>query len=495
MPTFSKNTLQLRVIRVIAVPVLVSLVLVSLVLGVALRLLEPPELDVPPQQDIIFSNVTIVNPGQQLLKNQSIVINAGRIKDIRAFRPDDPKPLCDNCFAMPGLIDAHVHTPPAVVIGNQALFALLYLAHGVTSVRDVGQSEEGVAQFAQQLNDGVVPGPHMYRCGPVLDGNPPGWPVASKIENEIDGKRKVEELANAGVNCIKVYNELDKESFHAIAKAAKNANVPLIGHVPHKVKLVDVTDFEVQHMTGVPYVSRPRPPVGWDIRNEDILAMTEQDINVSLAIAKSNNISFTPTLANFRLRLSASDPSRFQPPSAEHFMPKFWKKGWDFVAGHPETEQDIQLQLRGIVALQNLVMQSHIRGIDILAGTDTLMPWVIPGASLLQELQELSVAMNSTEQALIAATLTNAKHLDVSNIGQLQVGFRADMIISKNNPLHDLQQIEQWHSIVSNGRVYSKTWMQDALKRYQQHFNSDYYTIIMDNLIELIAKFYGSTSV
>ena len=52
---------------------------------------------------------------------------------------------------MPGLIDAHVHTPPKLAIGNQRLFALLYLAYGVTSVRDMGQTDDSIA--ALQADD------------------------------------------------------------------------------------------------------------------------------------------------------------------------------------------------------------------------------------------------------------------------------------------------------------------------------------------------------
>ncbi|MEQ8950845.1 amidohydrolase family protein, partial [Parvibaculum sp.] len=121
----------------------------------------PPRLNAVAQQDLILSGVTVVNPGTKRLTGQTIVIRQGRIEAIRPIAANDPEPICEGCFAMPGLIDAHVHTPPSFIAGNQRLFALMYLRYGVTSVRDVGQSEAGIADFAAALNAGAIAGPHM----------------------------------------------------------------------------------------------------------------------------------------------------------------------------------------------------------------------------------------------------------------------------------------------------------------------------------------------
>lgn len=105
----------------------------------------------PEQVNRVISHVNIIRPGQSRLKNHSVVIESGKIINIRPSLPTDPRSLCNNCFVMPGLIDAHVHTPPAIVPGNQRLFALMYLAHGVTSVRDVGRCWRGPRLRGQGL--------------------------------------------------------------------------------------------------------------------------------------------------------------------------------------------------------------------------------------------------------------------------------------------------------------------------------------------------------
>jgi len=166
-----------------------------------------PDLPVPAREDVIISGVTILNPSTTRRLDHSIVIRDGRIREVRPRLASDPASICIDCYAVPGLIDVHVHTPPRIVAGNQELFALLYLAHGITTVRDVGASESSVAELAVRLNDGSLVGPRMLRCGPVLDGDPPGWPVAEVVPDGPTGKRVVERLAAEGVDCIKVYNE------------------------------------------------------------------------------------------------------------------------------------------------------------------------------------------------------------------------------------------------------------------------------------------------
>ncbi len=122
--------------------------------GLLVWLLLPPNLPVPPQADLVITGVTVINPGIGREIDRTIVIHKGRIAAVGPRRAGDPAPVCPGCFAIPGLIDAHVHTPPWIAIGNQRFFALMYLAYGVTTVRDLGQSDASVRDLADDLNTG-----------------------------------------------------------------------------------------------------------------------------------------------------------------------------------------------------------------------------------------------------------------------------------------------------------------------------------------------------
>jgi hypothetical protein len=458
-------------------------------------LLLPPHLEVPAQQDIVVAGVSIINPGVERLNNQTITISKGRITNIRPHQLGDPAPLCEDCYALPGLIDAHVHTPPSFVLGNQQLFALMYLSHGITSIRDVGQSDASVVSFVASLRNGNMVGPYAYRCGPVLEGDPPAWPVATVIPEGDFEAENAATIANAiideGADCIKVYNELGPAAFNAIATTAAASNIPLIGHVPHKVGLNNLTDFEAQHLTGVPYLAHPRPPIGWDIRNEDLLAMDQREINQALDILVQNNISLTPTLANFSLRLIASDPSRFVPTPASDMLPPYWADAWNIIAGHPTGEAEISLQLQAVPIMRGFIKQAQARGIDILAGTDTLMPWVVPGESLLLEIDEINKAVNNPEAALASATTVNGRHIAPGDIGQIKIGARADILLLPEDPTLDLHALRRWSLIVANGRLYPRALIDDWMQAYRDHFHGFAQANLMTGLVSVAADQYG----
>jgi len=431
----------------------------------------PPVLQIPPRNDVIISGVTVINPESDRFVDYSIVVRAGVIREVRPRKSSDPNPICADCFAIPGLIDAHVHTPPRIAVGNQQLFALLYLAYGVTTVRDVGASEDSVADLAERLNNGRLVGPQMLRCGLVLDGDPPGWPTARVVETAQDGVEVVAQLESQGVDCIKVYNELGIEEFEAISGAARRLGLPLIGHVPHAVGLINVRDFEAQHMTGVPYVSRPRPPIGWDIRNEDVLLLGDAEADRAVDIALRQRVSFTPTLANFKLRLVASDPERFSPTEASEFLPAYWADAWNLIAGHPSSAEEIDLQLKAIPAMRVLVRRAHERGIDVLAGTDTLMPWVVPGEALHLELVELRDALGDVEKALAAATTINGRHLGYGELGVIAPGARADVLLTQTDPTVELAALREWRILFADGRRYDRATIDVWLDDYREYFH------------------------
>jgi hypothetical protein len=471
----------------------VAAILVMIALAVVYAL-QPPNLTPPAISDHIISGVTVVNPGVGRAANQTIIIEDGRIAEIRPVAPGDPPPVCAGCYAMPGLIDAHVHTPPRLAAGNQELFALLYLVHGVTSVRDVGQSEESVRTLALNLNSGKLVGPRMFRCGPVLDGDPPGWPSSVKVTTDAQGRAAVDAIAASGATCVKVYNEITMSAYAGIRDAAKAHGLSLIGHVPHRVTLRNVEDFESQHLTGVAYLNRPRPPTNWDLRMSDLLAMSEAEIDAAMVVAKTNRVSFTPTMINIRNRLIQSDPKRFPPTPGTDSVPRFWRFAWPMIANAPKDEAVIQDQIQATPWFHRFVKRARDGGIDILAGTDTLMPFVVPGEALFLEVRELALAFGDNDAALAAATLVNGRHLAKGDIGELKPGALADLLLLPADPAQNLTATQDWRILYVNGRRYNRVQVDAWNAAYQKHFQGWLYDAVMTNIIAPIGGQHGNAT-
>jgi imidazolonepropionase-like amidohydrolase len=118
-------------------------------------------------------------------------------------------------------------------------------------------------------------------------------------------------------------------------------------------------------------------------------------------------------------------------------------------------------------------------GIDVLAGTDTLMPYVVPGESLHLEIAELAAAFGDNEAALAAATTINGRHLDSGVIGVIAVGARADILLLPADPVADLSALRDWRVVFADGRRYDRADLDRAVKRYNRHFHSPFYAIPM----------------
>jgi len=457
-------------------------------------MLTPPSLSVPEREDRTLSGVTIWNPGEPLVKNQTIIIRDGVIANIRDTRSSDKPSICNGCFVMPGLIDAHIHTPPKLAIGNQRLFSLLYLKYGVTAVRDLGQFDDSVADLARDLNTGDIVGPRMYRCGPILDDSPPSVPGGRGVTTAKAGAEIVQKLANEGVDCIKVYDQLPRAAFQGIMKKAAELKLPLIGHTPHAVKMSEINNFESQHYTGIPYLHRSAPK-GWAYKNEDLIDLGAEEIAEVVKVMKANNISFLPTNANGRARLTVSDIGRFPATKGLRHLPDFWQIAWPSIISHPETEAEIEAALNAVPVAVNFIREAHIGGVDVLAGTDVVMPYVVPGESLHLQIEILEKAMGSYETALQAATAVNGHHIDDGKIGRVAVGAYADMLIFENDPGRGSEATKRWHFLIVGGRLYTKEYIDRAVERYDRHFKGTFYTKLLGFAYSIIASEYEGSEV
>ncbi|NBB24460.1 amidohydrolase family protein [Porphyrobacter sp. SLTP] len=460
----------------------------ALLLGVWMLL--PPDVPVPPRSNQMIAMVTIWNPGEPLQPDQTIIVKDGLITEIRPSRPDDDPPICPGCIAMPGLIDAHVHTPPKLAIGNQRLFSLLYLKYGVTSVRDLGQTDDSIADLQADILAGRIAGPRMYHCGPVLDGERPSWPSALRIVDGPQAISAVKTLKAGGASCIKTYTGLPKAAFVAAAAEAKRQGLPLLGHTPHAVNLRDVSDFEVQHFNGIPYLHKP-PPENADYRSQDVSAMTGSDIAEVIALMKANRISILPTQANQKARLTASDRQRFPPTEGLRHLPAFWEQAWPMIVAHPETAEAVAADLDGIAAEIAFVGKAQLAGIDVLAGTDVVMPYVVPGESLHLQLAMLSEAFGGDEAALAAATGVNGRHVDRGKVGRIAVGNFADLLILPKGARRDLATVRSWQFVMVGGRMYPRAQIEAAVERHDQHFRGAYYETVMNGLARTLASAFG----
>lgn len=135
-----------------------------------------------------------------------------------------------DAWLVPGLIDMHAHTTGINAEYKEKLLPL-YLAYGVTTVRDTGGNLTQLRLLRDDIAAGRKVGPRLYFAGPLLDGLPPVWPpISILVDTTARARSAVEFLAQQGVDLIKVYNWVPEDSLATILETAHRLGLPVTGH-------------------------------------------------------------------------------------------------------------------------------------------------------------------------------------------------------------------------------------------------------------------------
>ncbi len=456
--------------------------------------LQPPMLPVPERGTFTIKDVTVINPGEAHLSHVDIAVNGGVIDAIvpttTATASSDVR--CKGCFALPGLMDMHAHLPPQTAVGNDKLFALLFLANGVTTIREMGSADGSAYQVRDEIDDGRYPGPRVISCGRVLDGDPPTRENNVLVRTPAEGRAEVRKAVANGARCIKLYNMIKREVVLAIADEAAKAGVPIVCHVPHSVSLLDAPYLkDVQHFTGVPEPADPARVGIDDYINEDFAHLTDARIKAVVEAALRQGTIHTPALINEDVRRTLGDVKRFPPDPQLQVMPRFWVKVWRGIWEAPNLGREGAIYEGFRTRERDLLKAMFEAGVPIYAGTDTLMPFVVPGPSLHDELRNFVAVGRTPEQALETATTSPGRFWKDKTYGRIAAGLPADIVLYRNDPTLSLDALETIDTVIADGRIYPKTTLDAWVETYRQHFHSWLYETVMDTVVDLFSGNYA----
>src|ERR1700751_2687433 len=210
---------------------------------------------------LVLNHVSVIDVASGAIQSDVAITIAGdRIADIvpsaklrapKAARVIDAK----GKFVIPGLWDMHVHT----IFGdwlpkNEKIILPLFVANGVTGIRDMGGDLEELKVWRAQIAAGKLLGPRMVISGPMLDGPVPRFPSSAPVKDAADGKRVVDELQKSGADFIKMQSLIPGDGYFAAADEAKKLGIPFVGHVPDAVRASEASNAgqkSIEHFTGI----------------------------------------------------------------------------------------------------------------------------------------------------------------------------------------------------------------------------------------------------
>jgi len=127
---------------------------------------------------------------------------------------------------------------------------------------------------------------------------------------------------------------------------------------------------------------------------------------------------------------------------------------------------------------KRIVKALYDAGVEIHVGTDAMNPFVVPGASLQEEMWELVDAGLTPEQVWVAATSTAGKALGQPLLGTIQIGAPADLLVFREDPTKDLNALQTLEAVIAGGRLYPRETLEEAVGRWQQHLADPVYDTI-----------------
>ena len=369
--------------------------------------------------------------------------------------------------AVPGLIDMHVHLTRDEP-GAEINLAPVYLAHGVTSVRDVGSSLRDVKRMRSRIENGEIPGPRIFFCGPQLNGKV-FRPGMCALQTADETRKQVRTLCAEGVHALKIYDQLRPELAHIVIEEACKAEIPVCGHLGQTSaqEAINSGISGIEHLSSLAFDLFPglqRNPFSRDMFKN--IAETNLSSSVAHKLCDSvvrQKVFIDPTMVVYEriVRFPELKSGGHCSPFIPQILSDYWLERMDKFAGE-WTENDFEVGKRSFDKLKLWLGSIQREGALVCAGTDTPNPYLVPGKSLLDEIQLLAEAGLSNADAIGAATSVAAEALRKSvEIGAIESGKRADFVLLQGNPLDDISSIEKIVAVFKDGVRYEPT----ALKR------------------------------
>jgi hypothetical protein len=444
-----------------------------------------------------FINVNLIPMTEErVVGNQTVLVKGTKII---AIGPSSQVAIPENAnvieaagaYLMPGLADMHMHTRDDWLSDDWPVSPLnLYLAHGVTTIRDFGpkgRSPKYALRWRSQINKGKRNGPTIYAAGPILYG-----PVE-------DPQRIIRDQKAQGFDFIKLYSFLSEEEFHEAITTAKRLDMYTAGHIPFSVGLDGVLSEgmdEIAHIEELDFEfldfdrNKKMHPRQWffyliEVAVKQYKASFGLDVEglkkrhgeaVSAVISKLQSVDIqicTTLVVDEVIVQKLFKTEAFLARPENKYLPKWYMEA--FLQG----KEKHQVQFSGnedfapfkYVIDRALLIALKQAGILLLLATDAGGGGmgIVPGFSIHDELRILTENGFTPYEAIATGTINASKVVEAmtgkDDFGTIEVGKRADLILLNGNALKDVANIKDLRGVMATGQWYSKETLEQMIAR------------------------------
>jgi imidazolonepropionase-like amidohydrolase len=342
---------------------------------------------------------------------------------------------------LPGLWEMHAHF-------EQVEWGPIYLAAGVTTVRDVGNEFEFITSARDAIKAGRGLGPRMLLAG-IVDGDSRSALGIIRANTPDEARSVVKRYKDAGFDQIKIYSSIKPDILRVITDEAHRLGMTVTGHVPNGMNAIQCIESgmdQINHIQYLPQIllakdQRPGP--------DTKINFDSPEAQRAIQLLKEHGTVIDPTMALMEMIIHPSDVPFVQ------FEPGVAKVARELAGPLNNTGIPPAAAARGRAQFEqwmSVLSELHKAGIPIVAGTDQ----AVPGHSLHREIELYVKAGFTPMEAIQAATIVPARVMKLDKeSGTVEAGKRADLIIIEGNPLESISNIRNVRSVIAAGRVYN----------------------------------------
>ena len=445
---------------------------------------------------LVIQGATLIDgAGGTPLRDAVVVIEGNRIAVVGpagqiSVPPGAEVIQAEGKFIIPGLSDMHVHW--------QGWMPELFLAHGATSAVDL-ESGQWTHEQRDLIRDGRMRGPRIFTATNSLYGRLVwnyGESPSRPVLHSTDMARRMVSRHGPGrelYNVTKTYTELAPDHLAAIVEESHRLGRKVIGHLggidARQAALVGIDG--IAHGAGIALVTITDP-----IKAEEMRTFVRMGIAVDfpmflmyhaymdprkaeelieLLVTEDVAIEFEQVntaarwVPEYRDAWIAEDRKYLEDPNLGYIGSDHWDRIFYYEPYDQMTDQEKELVGQGYENRKEFLGKFARAGGEVLAGCDTAS-FVLPGICLHRELELLVEAGMSPMQAIQAATVNNFEFLQEPDLGTLEPGKLADLLILREDPLANIRNTRTIDTVIKDGQVQDTSYHSDFVNPADRPF-------------------------
>nr|WP_297785714.1 amidohydrolase family protein [uncultured Allomuricauda sp.] len=443
-----------------------------------------------PQYDLAITNAQVIHLETGQIENQNILISNGRIEvvmpvDSKDFEANDTIDASGK-YVLPGFWDNHIHLRGGdTLINNNENFLKLFIANGITTVRDAGGDlTHAVMDWKTQIASEELAGPTIFTAGPKIDGSNGSWAGSLEVESQADVAKALDSLESLNVDFVKIYDSrISADNYLAAIEEAKKRGFTVSGHMPFTVTLDETINAGMDGIEHLYYIMKGcasneievteklnQGEIGfWGAMPALMDGYSDSTAQTTFNTLKQNDVFVVPTL-HIGETLSYLD-------EVDHSNDEYLKyMGSGIIQTYQgrirsamnssEEARENRKQLDSFFG--ELAKSLDSAGVQLLAGSDSgaFNSYTYPGISLHKELQAMVENGISPLDALRTSSVNGAEFLNqTENYGEISKGKISDLVILEANPLENIENTQMIYSVIKGSQLFSKSDLKELLNK------------------------------